>query len=100
MLKIKQFFKITLLKTNVIFFVFSLLFGFLFGNIFGLNSKVILINFSEFIFFVFPLLLEGINFLNNQTKKNKKYKFLSLIIISFRRGFLLGIFIEAFKLGS
>lgn len=85
-------------KNNINFIVFCLLVSFLVGNIFGLNSKIFLFDYPGIIFFIFPFLVELINILLlNLIKINKN---LCLIFFSFRRGFLLGIFIEAFKVGS
>ena len=108
MLKIRKIFsvlekklsvKIKIVKKNINLIIFFILLSFLFGNIFGLNSQKFLFDFPGILFFVFPLFLEIINFLVFFQKKNSNKKF-SFIMISIRRGFLLGIFIEAFKVGS
>ena len=102
MLKIQDLLKIQFLKKNTNVLVFFVLFSFLFGNIFGLNSQIILINSSGFLFFIFPLIIEILNFLIFYLKKQNCFikTHLCLIFISIRRGFFLGIFLEAFKLGS
>lgn len=74
-----------------------LLIGFIFGNLFGLNFHFI--KWNIFSIFVVSFLLEIGNFFQNRSKNCKLYsKF--LIFNYFKRGFLLGIFIEAFKVGS
>ena len=100
MLKIQDLLKIQFLKKNTNVLVFFVLFSFLFGNIFGLNSQILLINSSGFLFFIFPLIIEILNFLIFCLKKQNSNTYLCLIFISIRRGFFLGIFLEAFKLGS
>ena len=108
MLKLQELLKIKILKKNISLLVFFILFSFLFGNIFGLNSQIIFMNSSGILFFIFPLIMEILNFINffifhkkkAFIKQKKIYYNLSLIFISIRRGFFLGIFIEAFKLGS
>ena len=115
MLKIEHLLTIHFRKKNINLLIFFVLFSFLFGNVFGLNSQIILMNSSGFLFFLFPLIIEVLNFINFFFNKNFRYFFLkindfeksekkntnfSLIFISIRRGFFLGIFIEAFKLGS
>nr|YP_009106642.1 hypothetical chloroplast RF20 [Dicloster acuatus]AIT95459.1 hypothetical chloroplast RF20 [Dicloster acuatus] len=104
MLKIKFIFEKflnleSILKKNNIFFIFCVLLSFLGGNIFGLNSKNFLFIQPETLFFVFPLLIEFLNIFIYKLKR-KYTKNFYLTIISIRRGFLLGIFLEAFKLGS
>ena len=90
---------IKIVKKNINLIIFFILLSFLFGNIFGLNSKNFLFDSPGVLFFIFPLVLEIINFLVFFQKKNSNKKF-CFIMISIRRGFLLGIFIEAFKVGS
>jgi hypothetical protein len=103
MLRIQDLLKIQILKKNTNVLVFFVLFSFLFGNLFGLNSQIILINSSGFLFFIFPLIIEILNFLifclKKQNYNTHSYN-TCLIFISIRRGFFLGIFLEAFKLGS
>ena len=100
MLKIKQFFTIQSTKKNINLLVFFLLTSFVLGNIFGLNSQNLLIKYREFLFFVFPLFIEVVNFLIDFLKQKISNKNLYSTFIAIRRGFLLGIFMEAFKLGS
>ena len=69
MLKVQQLLKIQFLKKNINLLVFFVLFSFLFGNIFGLNSQNILINSSGILFFIFPLIIEILNFINFLLKK-------------------------------
>lgn len=100
MLKLEQFIKIQNFKKNINILLFIILLSFLLGNIFGLNSENLLLNFPGVVFFLFPVLLETLNFFSFFLKQKDQKKKLYLILISFRRGFLLGIFIEAFKVGS
>ena len=90
---------IKIVKKNINLIIFFILISFLFGNIFGLNSKNFLFDSPGLLFFIFPFFLEIINFLVFFQKKKLNIK-ISFIMISIRRGFLLGIFIEAFKVGS
>lgn len=89
------------------FSLFLLVFSFTLGNLIGIISKKI--NYNIFSIFFFNIIIEIINYLcysSNTIKslfnkiiiiKNKKVKILLNI---FKRGLLLGIFVEAFKLGS
>jgi hypothetical protein len=99
MLKIKELFKLQFLKKNINVLIFLVLSSFLFGNIFGLNSKILLRS-PEILFFFFPLLIEILNFITYKLKQKFSKNNFYITFISIRRGFLLGIFIEAFKLGS
>ncbi len=99
MLKLKEIFKIHSSK-NINILIFFLLSSFLFGNIFGLNSKTLLLKSPETLFFIFPFLIEILNLLTYVIKQKFYNKNFYIILMSIRRGFLLGIFIEAFKLGS
>ena len=75
---------------------FFILFSFLLGNLFGINSKLIIWNGISL--FLITLILELINIINS--KKKTKLDRLLVILTSIKRGFLLGIFLEAFKVGS
>jgi hypothetical protein len=84
---------------------FFLLFSFLMGNLFGINLKYIFLN--NFSLFIVPIILELINMSTSNIllKKTKNKKILKInrllsILNSIKRGFLLGIFLEAFKVGS
>ena len=85
---------------------FFLLFSFLMGNLFGINLKYIFLN--NFCLFIVPIILEFINMSTSNilvTKTINKKKLLKInrllsILNSIKRGFLLGIFLEAFKVGS
>jgi len=81
---------------------FFILFSFLLGNLFGINSKLIFWN-GISLFFI-PMVLELINSINSKnlvnTKKTAKIDALLIVLNSIKRGFLLGIFLEAFKVGS
>jgi hypothetical protein len=101
MLKIKELFQLHL-KKNINVLIFFLLSSFLLGNIFGLNSKFFLFQSPEILLFFVPLLIEILNLLtyNFKQKFSNRNRIFILVIISIRRGFFLGIFIEAFKLGS
>lgn len=84
---------------------FFLLCGFIFGNLIGIYSTKICYNETTLI--LFNIVLEMLNFLcysllhltnkNNISININKIKNLINII---KRGLLLGIFVEAFKLGS
>lgn len=98
MLKLKQLLKTKYLNKNLNILVFFLLLSFVLGNIFGLNSQYLMKFHSSLNFFIFPFFFEILNFYNFFFKK--KCNHFSLIYISIRRGFFLGVFIEAFKVGS
>lgn len=99
MLKIKKLLKIILnKKINIL--IFFILLSFLFGNIFGLNSKNLFVDFAGTLFFLLPLTFELVNWLSFFLKKTNTNKYLYTSLISIRRGFFLGICIEAFKVGS
>jgi hypothetical protein len=99
MLKLKELIKSEFLKKNINILIFIILLSFLFGNIFGLNSQNLLIKSPGVLFFIFPFIIEILNFISFFLKKESNTYFY-VTIISIRRGFFLGIFIEAFKLGS
>lgn len=128
MLKLRNLVVLQSKKYILLVLVFSFL-SFVFGNIFGLNFQNLFLNSPGILFFICPLLLEIVNFFifvfntKNFFPFNEKRKFFCffeqkkdnllfqqekqanknnfyLIMISIRRGFLLGIFIEAFKVGS
>lgn len=99
MLKIKKLLKIILnKKINIL--IFFILLSFLFGNIFGLNSKNLFVDSAGTLFFLLPLTFELVNWLSFFFKKTNTNKYLYISLISIRRGFFLGICIEAFKVGS
>ena len=75
---------------------FFILFSFLLGNLFGINSKLIF--WDTISLFLIPIILELINSINS--KKIIKIDGLLVVLNSIKRGFLLGIFLEAFKVGS
>lgn len=100
MLKLKQLLKTKYLNKNVNILIFFILLSFVLGNIFGLNSQYLIKIHSSLNFFIFPFLFEIFNFFNFFFKKKFPYNEFSLIYISIRRGFFLGIFMEAFKVGS
>jgi FtsH-binding integral membrane protein len=83
------------------FSFFFLLCGFIFGNLIGIYSKKICYNETTLV--LFNIVLEMLNFLCysllHLTNKNNINKIKNLINI-IKRGLLLGIFVEAFKLGS
>ena len=100
MLKLKELLKKQILKKNINLLIFFILCSFLFGNIFGLNSKIFLMKSPESLFFICPFIVELLNFLAILLKEKISNKKFYITYISIRRGFFLGIFIEAFKLGS
>ena len=100
MFKLKKYLKFNFIKKNIPLLVVIFILSFLFGNIFGLNCQKILINDPGILFFFVPILLEIVNyFARNFKQKYNQLKFYS-IFVSLRRGFLLGVFIEALKVGS
>lgn len=102
----KLLFKFQYEKINF-FSLFLLVCSFTLGNLIGIISKKI--NYNIFSILFFNIIIEIINYLcyssnninllftNIVILKNKKAKALLNI---FKRGLLLGIFVEAFKLGS
>ena len=107
--KLNQFFsfiakKFIKLKNSFLPFLFLLFTGFFFGNLFGTfvdfirNFNIadsililLLLLFNEFINFVIYS-----NYRKKLSTKSKKFNFLN----AFKIGFLLGIFIDSFKVGS
>ena len=88
--------------------LFSILIAFICGNIFGITSKII----NPFIFILGTIIfLEIINFLKFSNKLKTKVihkkthfmksdKRINTLLNAAKRGFLIGIFVEAFKVGS
>lgn len=107
--KLNQFFKFITkkfikLKNNFLSFLILLFLGFFCGNLFGtFVDSIRKLNIAD-IFLIFLLLLfnEIVNFnaysyhKKNKASNSKKINFLN----SFKIGFLLGIFIDSFKVGS
>jgi len=81
---------------KIFLFIFLLFLSFVCGNIFGLYTKT-LENFYLKTFFVL-LLIEIISYF--QYSKNYEEKNIIQGINILKRGFLIGIFVEAFKVGS
>ena len=108
--KLNQFFnfitkKFIKLKENFLSFLVLLFMGFFFGNLFGtIVESIRQFNVADsLLIFLLILLNEFINFniyshykKRNTTIKIKKLNFLN----AFKIGFLLGIFIDSFKVGS
>jgi len=91
---LKQKFKVL----NLPIFLLFLLIGFVLGNFFGILTTNC---FSDFPIFFSILIIELISFLKYNIAfqiPNQKL-FLSLLNF-FKNGFLIGIFLEAFKVGS
>lgn len=94
------------LKENFLFFLILLFIGFFFGNLFGtVVDSIRQLNVTDsFLIFLLILFNEFINFniysyykkKINMPTKVKKLNFLN----AFKIGFLLGIFIDSFKVGS
>ena len=97
-------------KIEPLSFLFLLL-SFLFGNLFGINFSFI--NWNICYIFLIPFVLEIGNFFALKVKQNQNHiskKLFSLkesktkikfeLFNYIKRGFLLGIFVEAFKVGS
>ena len=88
--------------------LFSILIAFIFGNLFGITSKIT----NPFVFILGTIiLLEIINFLkfsnklktkvsHKKTNLMKSDKRINTLLNAVKRGFLIGIFVEAFKVGS
>ena len=108
--------KIQVFQKSVIFSIFSLFLGFVFGNLFGtfLNFFRRFLNWDGLIILITILIVELINYLNyrpshkNQNldfviltdSKNKKQINFVKILNFYKIGLLLGFFIDAFKVGS
>lgn len=75
-----------------------ILIGFIIGNSFGINFYFI--NWNIVSIFLVPFLLEIGNYLKTKIFTNKNFKLNLNFFDYFKRGFLLGIFMEAFKVGS
>lgn len=86
------------------FFVF--LFAFLYGNLFLISYSKL--NWGILLIFCFVFFIEFLNkFLyfyffnkNNSNEEIKKISYPKILLNTVKRGFLLGFFIEAFKVGS
>jgi len=97
--------KNTIIKRNLAqssLLTLTLLIAFFCGNFFGIYSKK---SIAPFIFiFLTLIILEIVSFLKFQKKINFFQKFFSdwilTLLNSLKRGFLIGILIEAFKVGS
>lgn len=101
-------YKIAILNQNLFenskkisFFLFLLLISFVSGNLFGLYLKQI----EDFYFNLFLnlIFIELISFLKYSKKiplYNNENNFLIKSLNVLKRGFLIGIFVEAFKVGS
>jgi hypothetical protein len=113
-MKLRKFFINKNQEKKKIITSFSLLLfltGFILGNLFGINFYFI--KWNTFSIFLVPGFLELGNFLSNRLNneysnfkneewnQNSKSKLFQIKLFdSIKRGFLLGIFIEAFKVGS
>lgn len=93
-------------KFKAVSFLF-LLMSLIFGNLFGINLSNF--NWNLLSLFLVPLVLESGNLVMMTLKKTEKGRanqqpllnqFFINIFPSIKRGFLIGIFIEAFKVGS
>ena len=100
--KLKKTIKTNLFQISLL--ILSILIAFIYGNIFGISSKRIP---DPLVFTIcFILVLELISFFkfskNIQIMENyiSKQNLLSTDLNAAKRGFLIGIFIEAFKVGS
>ena len=94
------------LQKNFLSFLFLLFIGFFMGNLFGtLVESIRKFNIADSILIIILISLnEFINFIIYNNYKSKtvsqfKIKFYNLLN-SFKIGFLLGFFIDAFKVGS
>ena len=80
---------------------FLLLAGFLYGNLFGITFSQF--NWGIFLIFLIVLTVEFLNkglYFSSTVLKNKNKNSLEILLNTSKRGFLLGFFIEAFKVGS
>ena len=97
--KIQFFNKLTkLIKKNLenlSWLVFLLFLAFIFGNLFGISTK----NINSSYLYIFLIIIEFISFLK-YSKIIVRENFITNNLNVFKRGFLIGIFIEAFKVGS
>nr|YP_009478322.1 conserved protein Ycf20 [Prototheca cutis]BBD20229.1 conserved protein Ycf20 [Prototheca cutis] len=87
------------------FSLFLLVCSFTLGNLIGIISKKI--NYNIFTIFFFNIIIEFINYLcySSNTLESLFNKIpirgkIKILLNIFKRGLLLGIFVEAFKLGS
>lgn len=85
-------------EKKLLFFIVLILGAYFCGNFFGLYSK----NNSNLLYYfnITILSLELINWLRYSQKTSKNLENLILILNNFKRGFLIGVFVEAFKVGS
>jgi hypothetical protein len=80
---------------NLSWFVFLIFLAFIFGNLFGISTK----NLNSISSFIFLIIIEFISYLK-YSKNIVKENFITNNLNVLKRGFLIGIFIEAFKVGS
>jgi len=80
---------------NLSWFIFLIFLAFIFGNLFGISTK----NLNLACLFLFLILIEFISYLK-YSKNFVKENFMTNTLNVVKRGFLIGIFIEAFKVGS
>ena len=108
--KLNQFFnfitkKFIKLKENFLSFLVLLFMGFFFGNLFGtIVESIRRFNVADSLLILLLILLnEFINFniYSHSKKRNTTIKINKLSFLNaFKMGFLLGIFIDSFKVGS
>ena len=80
---------------NLSWLVFLIFIAFIFGNLFGISTK----NINSSYLYIFLIIIEFISFLK-YSKNIVRENFITNNLNVFKRGFLIGIFIEAFKVGS
>ena len=80
---------------NLSWFVFLIFLAFIFGNLFGISTK----NINSTYLSIFIIIIEFISYLK-YSKNFVRENFITNNLNVLKRGFLLGIFIEAFKVGS
>lgn len=83
---------------KLIFFIVLILGAYSFGNFFGLYSKNV--SNLSFYFALTTISVELINWLKYSQKNSGNVQKILRIINNFKRGFLIGVFVEAFKVGS
>uniref|UniRef100_UPI0030030236 conserved protein Ycf20 n=1 Tax=Prototheca miyajii TaxID=2034260 RepID=UPI0030030236 len=102
----QEFFKLQYYKTKFFSF-FIVLFSFIIGNLIGILLKNI--SYNIITLFLINLLIEFANYLCYSSFSSNSFNIKNFTIAgkqiikllnTFKRGFLLGIFVEAFKVGS
>jgi hypothetical protein len=80
---------------NLSWLVFLIFLAFIFGNLFGISTK----NINSTYLYIFLIIIECISFIKYSKNDLTKHFILNNLNV-LKRGFLIGIFLEAFKVGS